>query len=73
MGKLIVNSHAEFESSIGKEIGVSEYLQVTQKMINTFADATLDHQWIIQLKNHVLKKNFPIHHPAKFHLFEMNC
>ena len=46
MGKLIVNSHAEFESSIGKEIGVSEYLQVTQKMINTFADATLDHQWI---------------------------
>ena len=46
MGKLVVNSHAEFESYIGKEIGVSEYLQVTQEMINTFADATLDHQWI---------------------------
>jgi acyl dehydratase len=46
MGKLIVNSHAEFEKYIGEEIGKSDFLQVTQKMINTFADATLDHQWI---------------------------
>ena len=46
MGKLVVNSHPEFENYIGKEIGKSDYLQVTQEMINTFADATLDHQWI---------------------------
>lgn len=46
MGKLVVNSHAEFENQIGKEIGVSDYLQVTQEQINLFADATLDHQWI---------------------------
>jgi acyl dehydratase len=46
MGKLIINSHAEFEKYIGQELGVSEYLKVTQPQINLFADATLDHQWI---------------------------
>ena len=46
MGKLIVNSYAEFEEHIGKELGVSDYHQVTQEQINQFADATLDHQWI---------------------------
>ncbi|MEP1097611.1 MAG: MaoC family dehydratase [Cyclobacteriaceae bacterium] len=46
MSKLVVNSHAEFEEFVGKEVGVSEYLQVTQEQINSFAGATLDHQWI---------------------------
>jgi acyl dehydratase len=46
MGKLIVRSHAEFEEHVGKELGISEYLPVTQEQINKFADATLDHQWI---------------------------
>lgn len=46
MGKLIINSHAEFEKHIGQELGVSEYLKVTQSQINLFAEATLDHQWI---------------------------
>ena len=46
MGKLVVNSHAEFEQHIGKLIGISDYLKITQKQINLFADATLDHQWI---------------------------
>ncbi len=46
MGKLIINSYAEFEQYIGKELGVSEYHQITQEQINQFADATLDHQWI---------------------------
>ncbi|MCK4746615.1 MAG: MaoC family dehydratase [Bacteroidales bacterium] len=46
MGKLIVNSYAEFEQHIGKELGVSNYHKVTQEQINQFADATLDHQWI---------------------------
>ncbi|MCD6332973.1 MAG: MaoC family dehydratase [Bacteroidales bacterium] len=30
----------------GKHIGDSDYLKITQEMINQFADATLDHQWI---------------------------
>jgi len=46
MSKLVINSHAEFEKFAGKEVGVSEYLQVTQEQINAFAGATLDHQWI---------------------------
>lgn len=46
MSKIIIGSHAEFEKFLGEEIGVSEYLEITQDQINKFADATLDHQWI---------------------------
>lgn len=46
MGQLIINSYEEFETYIGKELGVSEYHTITQKQINLFAEATLDHQWI---------------------------
>jgi acyl dehydratase len=43
---VIINSFSEFEAFTGKEIGVSDYLQITQEQISKFADATLDHQWI---------------------------
>lgn len=43
---LIVNNYEEFEKYVGQEVGVSDYLKITQEMINQFADATLDHQWI---------------------------
>jgi len=43
---VIINNYNEFEQYLGKEIGVSEYLKITQEQINLFADATLDHQWI---------------------------
>ncbi len=46
MKKLVINGFSEFQTYIGKELGVSEYLKVTQQQINLFADATLDHQWI---------------------------
>ena len=46
MSKLIISSHAEFEQYIGKELGVSDYITITQDRINKFADATDDHQWI---------------------------
>ena len=46
MSQVTFNSHAEFEKYIGLEIGVSDYLQITQEQINKFAEATLDHQWI---------------------------
>ena len=36
----------EINSYIGKEIGVSEWVTIDQEMINKFADATLDHQFI---------------------------
>ena len=46
MEKLIINSYAEFEQYVGKELGVSDYVALDQERINLFADATLDHQWI---------------------------
>lgn len=46
MEKVIISSFAEFEQFKGKTIGISEYFQVTQGQVNSFADATLDHQWI---------------------------
>lgn len=41
--KIAVQDVATF---IGKEIGLSEWRLVTQDMINRFAGATDDHQWI---------------------------
>jgi len=46
MSKLIVNSFKDFEQHVGKELGISDYLKITQEQINKFADATLDYQWI---------------------------
>jgi acyl dehydratase len=46
MEKVIINSFAEFEQHVGKELGASDYHKITQEQINLFATATLDHQWI---------------------------
>jgi acyl dehydratase len=43
---LLISSYEEFETYKGKELGVSEYIKISQAQINMFADATLDHQWI---------------------------
>jgi len=43
---VIIRSHQEFETHVGKELGVSSWHKITQEQINNFADATLDHQWI---------------------------
>ena len=32
--------------SVGHELAVSDWIEVTQRRIDTFADATDDHQWI---------------------------
>ena len=36
----------EFKAAVGQEIGVSDWMEMTQDRINTFAEATGDHQWI---------------------------
>lgn len=46
MPPIQITSLADFEQYTGKEIGVSDYLKITQEQINQFAQATLDHQWI---------------------------
>ena len=34
------------KSLVGKELGPTDWVEITQDMVNTFADATGDHQWI---------------------------
>lgn len=46
MSPIIINSFDEFNKYVGKELGTSEYITITQEQIDKFADATLDHQWI---------------------------
>jgi acyl dehydratase len=37
---------AELPSLKGTDLGTSQWIEVTQDRVNTFADATDDHQWI---------------------------
>lgn len=46
MSQVVINNYQDFEQYVGKELGVSDYIKITQDQINLFADATLDHQWI---------------------------
>ena len=41
-----VNSFEEFAAYEGKELVVSNWIELSQERINVFADATDDHQWI---------------------------
>ena len=36
----------DIASHVGEEVGVSDWLEITQERVNQFADATGDHQWI---------------------------
>ena len=42
----VFEAPAELLSSVGRHLGRSAWLQVTQERIDRFADATDDHQWI---------------------------
>lgn len=42
----IFNGTSELVSAVGEELGTSDWLVVDQQRINTFAEATGDHQWI---------------------------
>ncbi len=42
----IFKNPAELKQRIGEELGVSEWLEISQERINQFAEATGDHQWI---------------------------
>lgn len=46
MAKCVINSYEDFETWVGKELGVSDYVELSQERINKFADVTGDHQWI---------------------------
>lgn len=40
------DSVASVLAAVGTELGATDWVSVTQERINTFADATGDHQWI---------------------------
>jgi acyl dehydratase len=42
----IVQGIAGLRELAGQHLGYSDYVEVTQERVNTFADATGDHQWI---------------------------
>ncbi|MCD9199913.1 MaoC family dehydratase [Aeromicrobium wangtongii] len=42
----VFDSLDAFKAAVGEELGTSDWITVTQEQINTFADATGDHQWI---------------------------
>ena len=37
---------SDLHTLVGQEVGVSDWLEVTQERVNQFAEATGDHQWI---------------------------
>ena len=42
----VFHSVDEIVGAVGESLGTSEWIQVTQERVDTFADATGDHQWI---------------------------
>ena len=46
MGATVINGLDDLKGRVGQELGVSDWLEVTQAAIDAFADATGDHQWI---------------------------
>ena len=42
----MIEGIAGLKELVGEHLGYSPYTQITQEQVNTFADATGDHQWI---------------------------
>lgn len=42
----VFKSFDELKAAVGQELGVSDWMEMTQDRVNTFAEATGDHQWI---------------------------
>ncbi len=42
----VIRGFNELEALVGTELGTSDWVRVTQEMVNTFSDVTGDHQWI---------------------------
>jgi acyl dehydratase len=42
----LANALAELQTQVGKEVHVSDWLEITQAMVNAFGKATGDMQWI---------------------------
>ena len=46
MAKTVVSTISGLKERVGLDLGTSEWVEVSQKQIDAFAEATGDHQWI---------------------------
>ena len=46
MAQTVFEGLDELRAAVGRELGTSGWLEITQERVNQFADATGDHQWI---------------------------
>lgn len=46
MAQTVIQGIDELQASVGKELGTTDWLEITQARIDQFAEATGDHQWI---------------------------
>jgi acyl dehydratase len=46
MAARMINGIDELKTLVGEHLGYSDPVEITQEQVNTFADATGDHQWI---------------------------
>ena len=42
----VFDNTGDLQAAVGQELGFSDWVEITQERVNTFADATGDHQWI---------------------------
>lgn len=43
---ILISSIDQWKAYVGRELGATDWLSITQERIDRFADATGDHQWI---------------------------
>jgi acyl dehydratase len=46
MAQTVLDGIDEVRAAVGRDLGTSDWLEITQARIDQFADATGDHQWI---------------------------
>jgi acyl dehydratase len=46
MAQTVLSGIDEVKAAVGRHLGTSDWLEITQERIDQFADATGDHQWI---------------------------
>jgi acyl dehydratase len=46
MAQTVLSGIDEVKAAVGRHLGTSDWLEITQERIDRFADATGDHQWI---------------------------
>lgn len=44
--KTVFSDLAEVKHAVGKEMGISKWIEITQNQINSFAELTNDQQWV---------------------------